>query len=238
MRIPRYQMIGDHDFFHVTWRCHSRHPLLQDDVVKQKFYDLLLKYKDRYEVTIYNYAFMSNHIHLVGRLKGKESFSTFFKVVNSLIARFINRRNPYRDGQVVKDRFHSKCIQSEGYLWNAIRYLDLNPCRADMVSHPREHRFTSYHYYAYGKTDKLVTPFPGYLEMGKTAILRQKHYRRAIEAVIKTPKSIPEWDERAHFIGGKRWMSNRETALSGYVKDYVSDWKDRHRHWLKKKEPS
>ena len=55
------------------------------------YYDLLLKYKDKYDVQIHAYNFMDNHPHLTGHLENKESFSAFFRVVNSQFARIVNK---------------------------------------------------------------------------------------------------------------------------------------------------
>ncbi len=58
--LPRNQIIWDGAIFHVTWQCHNHSWLLEKDWAKQLYYDLLLKYKDRYQVVFYSYHFMNN----------------------------------------------------------------------------------------------------------------------------------------------------------------------------------
>jgi len=85
---------------------------MQPDWVKQKYYDLLLKYKDKYLVKFFAYCFMSNHPHLTGFCKDKKLLSDLFRLVNSQFARFYNKRVGRR-GQLVMDRFKSPVIESD-----------------------------------------------------------------------------------------------------------------------------
>src|SRR3989344_303671 len=112
--LPRNQIIWDGAIFHVTWQCHNHSWLLEKDWAKQLYYDLLLKYKDRYQVVFYSYHFMDNHIHLSGKIEGtKEEFSGLFRIVNALFAKGVNKRFKRR-GQVVK---HPK-----EYKWSSYRF--------------------------------------------------------------------------------------------------------------------
>ncbi len=46
---------------------------------------------------------MDNHPHLSGHLENKEDFSAFFRIVNSMFARLVNKKLKRR-GQLVMDR--------------------------------------------------------------------------------------------------------------------------------------
>ena len=47
-------------------------------------------------------------------------------------------------------------IDSEIYLLTCMRYIELNPVRANMVAHPSDYPWSSYHSNAQGQTNKLV----------------------------------------------------------------------------------
>src|SRR3989338_11405826 len=108
---PRYMIIEDHSYFHVTWQCHNKDFLLHFDWAKKLYYELLCQFKDRYKIQIYSYCFMSNHPHITGYCEEKELFSDFFRIVNSLFARTYNKMMKRR-GQVVMDRFKSPKIET------------------------------------------------------------------------------------------------------------------------------
>ena len=208
--LPRYEFICDDAFFHVTWQCHNEDWLLQWDWAKKAYYDLLLKYKDKYGVEIHAYNFMDNHPHLAGHLRSKEEFSDFFRLVNSLFARIVNKQLKRR-GQVVMDRFKSPMIESDEHMLNAMAYIDLNPHRAKKVLHPRENTWSSYHYYAHGEKDPLITPSPLYLDLGKTAVARQHEYRIIVASLIEHRKLMNI--SHTHFIGDPEWVLKKYQEL-------------------------
>lgn len=215
--LPRYQIVYDGCTFHVTWQCHNKDWLLQSDEMKQIYYDLLLKYKDRYDVKIYSYNFMSNHPHISGTMASKEHFSSFFRIVNNLFARKYNRIHKRR-GQVVMDRFKSPVIQTDHDLLRVMIYIDLNPVRAGMVKHPRKHGWTSYHYYACGEEDQLIDPAPTYLELGNTPKDRQAAYRKMVEGVLISEGLIKRNYSAVHFIGDPKWVMQKCEQLKSYMR--------------------
>ena len=209
---PRYEIVYDGCIFHVTWQCHNKEWFLQEDEIKQIYYDLLLKHKDKYGVKFYSYNFMSNHPHLSGKMNCKKQFSNFFRVVNNVFARKFNKLNKRR-GQVIMDRFKSPVLQTDDDLLRVMTYIDLNPVRQKMVKHPREYGWTSYHYYAYGEEDPLIDPAPSYLDLGSTASKRQEEYRKMVEGVLRVEGYLKRNYSAVHFIGDPIWVEEKYLAL-------------------------
>lgn len=222
--LPRYMIICDESHFHVTWQCHNKDWLLRWNWAKKLYYDLLLKYKDQYGVQIYSYNLMDNHPHMTGHLQRKETFSAFFRQVNCLFAKAVNKHLKRR-GQVVMDRFKSPRIETDEHMINAMVYIDLNQYRAGKVKHPRNNSFSSYHYYAYGKKDPLITPCPSYTALGRTPRERQKAYRLMVEALVGTKIRINI--SHTYFIGDPDWVVAKykefRSALSERYEKYRID---------------
>lgn len=186
---------------------------MQWDWTKKLYYELLLKYKTKYGIDIYAYNLMDNHPHLAGHLRTKEEFSSFFRVINCLFAKAVNKHLKRR-GQVVMDRFKSPRIETDKYLLNAMVYIDLNQYRAKKVDHPDENEWSSYKYYAYGKEDPLITPSPSYLELGDTPNERQEIYRGMVEELLESKKEMNI--SHTYFIGNPEWVieKHREYQLA------------------------
>lgn len=217
---PRYEIIYDDAYFHVTWQCHNKDWLLQWDWAKKAYYDLLLKYKDKYGVQFHSYNFMDNHPHLTGHLKEKEKFSALFRVVNSQFARVVNKQLR-RHGQVVMDRFKSPLIESDEHMLTAMAYIDLNQHRAGKVPHPRKNTWSSYSYYAYGKADPLITPAPSYLALGRNAAERQREYRAIVAALIEHRRLMNI--SHTYFIGDPDWVLKKYRELCERLGRKVTD---------------
>ena len=74
-------------------------------------------------------------------------------------------------------RYKASLIDSEAYLLACMRYIELNPVRAEMVNHAGEYQWSSYGANAQGREDSLITPHPLYTALGETTIDRQCAYR-------------------------------------------------------------
>ncbi len=226
---PRYALITDGCTFHITWQCHNHAWLLGSDAAKQLLYDLLLRFKDRYHVAIHSYDLMDNHPHFTGTVEGtKEELSALMRTVNGCFARTINKRMARR-GQVVMDRFRSPVIEDATMHLHVMGYGNLNMVRAGMVRHPRQYRWTSYHYYADGRPDPLITPAPAYLALGPTAAARQVAYRAMINALVAHHAQRRHPYSRHPFLGNPQWVAARSAELRRYreAKRTLFQWKQR-----------
>jgi putative transposase len=58
-----------------------------------------------------------------------------------------------------------------------MRYVELNPKRAGIVSHPRDYRWSSYTAHANGDPNPVVTFHPLYLALGADPSERQRCWR-------------------------------------------------------------
>ena len=213
--LPRYAIVCDGSSFHVTWQCHNKEWLLKENWAKQFYYDLLLKYKDKYGIQFHSYQLMENHPHLTGTLRALEEFSAFFRVVNNLFARKYNKRMQ-RKGQVVMDRFKSPRIQDDTYMLRAMTYGDLNGVRCGRDKLPEDARWSSYAYYAHGKEDPLITPAPSYLTLGETEEERRYAYREMVQELMKQDKINIS---NTCFIGDPDWVKKQYENLMGELEN-------------------
>jgi len=76
-RIARQLILFENALFHVYWQCHNRDYLLKPPWAKELLYNLLLKYKDKYGMTIFSYMIMDNHVHISGQAPNLNRFSKF-----------------------------------------------------------------------------------------------------------------------------------------------------------------
>lgn len=213
MRIPRSFILENGSLFHVTWQCHNKSWLLKKPWAKKLYYFLLLRFKEQYGVIFYSYMIMDNHIHLSGKLTDLKAFSAFFRVVNSMFAKEINKQAG-RCGQVCRDRFKSPALQSEQDLARLMIYHDLNEVRAGKVSHPKRNSLSSYAHYAYGKEDPLITEPEVYLKMGRTARERQLAYQGMVEEILlAAPRKKEKCYSNDLFLGNPLWVKERYEKL-------------------------
>jgi len=124
---------------------------------------------------------MSNHVHLLVTPAADDSVSRMMKAVGERYVRAFNKRHK-RTGTLWEGRFKSTIVDSERYLFTLYRYIELNPVRAGMVSHPREYPWSSYAANAEGAESDLVAPHPGFLAISDDPAERRSRYREMFGA--------------------------------------------------------
>ena len=82
------------------------------------------------------------------------------KTLQSLGRRYVQYFNYRyrRTGTLLEGRYRATVIEAETYLFECMRYIELNPVRANMVAHPAAYPWSSYRANDEGQADALLTP--------------------------------------------------------------------------------
>jgi REP-associated tyrosine transposase len=137
----------------------------------------------RYQVDVHSYTLMTNHFHLVATPRVATGLSDAMRVVGTRYVRYFNRRYT-RTGRLFEGPFKANAIETEAYWFTCMRYVELNPVRAGLVSDPAHYPWSSYRSNALGVSDALIVPHPMYLSLGASAACRQERWRElSAEAV-------------------------------------------------------
>ena len=219
-RIPRRLLVDRGSTNHCTWRSHNSTHVFELDTAKQFFLDLIKKYAGRYGIQVRSYCLMGTHPHLVVvATKGQAEFSRFWQVVNHLFARWYNRQQKSRRGQVVTQRMKSPLIQPGAngrHVLAVMRYGDLNPVRAGMVRSPNNYDWSSYRHYAYGHPNDLIDDEPEYLALGRTARERRIAYRHLFSTPLTSGLRTRRPDMvDAPFYGDPGWIELHAPLAAG-----------------------
>jgi putative transposase len=89
-----------------------------------------------------------------------------------------------RTGTLWEGRYKASLVDSEAYLLSCMRYIELNPVRANMVAHPGDYRWSSFAYNAFGKPEPLLTPHPLYQALASDSSSRQRTYRELFRSHV------------------------------------------------------
>ncbi len=124
-----------------------------------------------------------------------------------------------RTGTLWEGRYKATLIDTEAYLLTRMRYIELNPVRAGMVSHLTEYPWSSYHHNAFGQPNDLVTSYLEYRRLGKTDAERQAAYRQLFRHHIpeKSITEIREATNKAWVFGNDRFKQRIQKRLERRV---------------------
>ena len=126
---------------HVTQRGNGRSVILESDVDRLVYLDLLRRHCRLYRLSLAGYCLMSNHVHLIVIPERPDSLCRALKQTHGRYAAYFNSRHA-SSGHVWQGRYYS-CPLDEAHFWAALRYTELNPVRAGMVEQPQEYPWSS-----------------------------------------------------------------------------------------------
>ena len=207
---------------HVIQRGNNRDACFYAEQDYQFYLDCLQDAGRRYRVAVHAYVLMTNHVHLLLTPKDTEGISRVMQSVGRRYVQYINFEYQ-RSGTLWEGRHKASLVQAEDYLFTCMRYIELNPVRASMVTHPGDYRWSSYRANGQGEDNLLVSPHALYMAMGPDGPQRQSAYRGLFEHQLDEA-DIHAIREAAQFcmpLGNDRFKQQIEAALgrsTGYAR--------------------
>ena len=162
--------------YHVISRWSGRAPIFRDEEDYNWYLRYLVEAKRKYEVEVFHYVLMPNHVHLLVR-PSETNGSGFMQWLNSAYATYFCKKRK-RIGHVWKNRFLNKPVETDAYLLSCGNYIEMNPVRAKIVAEPAAWPYSSHRYYVGAGEDPIVDPSPLYENFGRTTKERIAAYRK------------------------------------------------------------
>lgn len=188
---------------HITCRGNNKQKLFDEITDKFCYCSLVKRLKDENKINIFHYCLMDNHVHFIIWLDDKSRLSRFIKQLNLSYYAYYSKKYSY-EGSLWWSRFRSNIIDTDAYLLQCGKYVELNPVKAGITELPQYYHFSSYRYYAEGQYDALITPNPLYLALSENKDERRRLY---VEFVIDSSIICRESLIKRLFIGSEKFVS-------------------------------
>jgi len=208
-RLPRYFAKGVP--LHLILRGNKLEPIFGNAEDCQYFKEALLDAAQRYGLAIHAYVFMANHIHLLASPATEQSMPKTMQSVGRRYVQYLNLAYG-RSGPLWEGRYRATVVDAENYLFECMRYVELNPVRAGLVLHPRDHVWSSYRANGEGKADALVSPHGLYRRLAKDETERRAVYRKLFKAPMDPQllDEIRDCTNKGWALGSERFQSKIE----------------------------
>jgi len=156
---------------HIIQRGNDRMACFREDGDYLVYLALLRQISKKTGCQVHAYCLMSNHIHLLVTPQRADACSVLMKELAQRYSYYFNR-NHRRTGPLWEGRFRSCVIESSRYAVACYRYIELNPVRAGIVSHPAAYAWSSYAANSGLRPDPMVSPHAELLAIGTHAYIR------------------------------------------------------------------
>jgi putative transposase len=138
-RLPRVVVLDV--AHHVTQRGNARQVIFGEDTDRRTYLELLRQYSELYGLSLLGYCLMSNHVHLIAIPHAATAMANTLKQTHGRYAAYWNASQS-SSGHVWQGRFYS-CPLDDPHLWEALRYTELNPVRAGLVTTAEDWNWSS-----------------------------------------------------------------------------------------------
>ena len=212
-RLPRIAPIGQ--AVHLIQRGNNRQSCFAEQEDYVAYLGWLREYSEKFSVDIHAWILMTNHVHLLCTPQKAGAISLMMQSVGRRYVQYFNYHYQ-RSGTLWEGRYRSCLVQSESYLLEVYRYIELNPVRANMVEDPGTYVWSSYQINAMGKVSNLCKPHPEYIKLGMEKDARMEQYRELFSHQVeeKLLTEIREGLNKGMALGSERFKEEVE-ALTG-----------------------
>lgn len=180
-RLPRLDLPGIPQ--HVRQRGNNRLPCFLDDNDRRNYLEALGEALVATDCRLHAYVLMGNHAHLLLTPPAAGAIGRLMQQVGRRYVRLFNARHG-RSGTLWEGRYKACLVDSEHYLLCCARYIDLNPVRARITTHPCEYRWSSCAALCGLRHDGLLSIHPAQRALGSTPRERAEAYRALLQQAI------------------------------------------------------
>ncbi len=178
--------------YHVTVRGNEQRPLFVDEGDRGRFLRVLGEGVESFEVRLYLFCLMTNHVHLVLETP-RGNLSRFMHRLQTAYTVYFNHRHG-RHGHLMQGRYGASVVERDAYLLRLSRYVHLNPVFTkalrnrplrDRLAFLRQYAWSSYRSYI-GKDRRFawIDHAPILATVGSRDAPWGETYRRFVEAGI------------------------------------------------------
>jgi REP-associated tyrosine transposase len=141
--LERYQQTGQAHF--VTFSCFKREPYLRDSRLATAFLRSLELVRRRYQMRIYAYVVMPEHVHL---LLSEPDTSGLCRAIQALKISVARKAEAYQITPLWQKRYYDHNIRGYRSFVEKLRYLHRNPVKRGLCESPIEWEWSSFRHYA------------------------------------------------------------------------------------------
>ncbi len=206
--------------YHITTRGDRKEDIFLSEDDRLTFLKVFSKVSERFEWVCYAYCLMDNHYHLVLETP-IPNLSKGMAQLNGIYTQKFNWKNN-NVGHVFQGRYKSIIVEKNAYLLELLRYVVLNPVRAEIIKEPGNYRWSSF------RATAGFTSRPEWLNVSFVLNLFSEDREEAKNKYISFVMQGLRWGEsiwndlkQQIYLGSDEFIEE----VQGYVKSTIHDVK-------------
>ena len=199
---------------HLVQRGHCRAPVFFEAQDYATYAHWVKESCEKYEVEVHAFVLMTNHVHLLVTPASEQSVSLFMQFIGRRYVPYLNHKYG-KSGSAWEGRYKASLIQQDNYFLKVMRYIELNPVRANMVDLPGHYRWSSFCHNIGERQISFIKSHPVYDALGGDKDERSNAYQKLFARHIDTDdmKRIRDSWQTGTPLGNDVFREKIETQL-------------------------
>jgi putative transposase len=131
----------------ITFSCYHRQPFLSSPSSARHFEKLLESIRRSYQIRIYGYVVMPEHVHLLLSEPSRSELSIAMQMLKQLVSKKLRDPNSRRFWQV---RYYDFLVKDDATRIEKLRYIHRNPVKRGLCKLPEDWLWSSFQHHATG----------------------------------------------------------------------------------------
>ena len=217
----------------LCWMSNHFHLIVYSPGTKPSIKKVVKRYNSFYKYEIYDHPPLDAKADPKRCDKIANKLIDISEFMRSLQQRFTCRfnKNNNRQGPLWKSRFWSCILEGPAALWECVKYVELNPVRAEIVRDPRKYEYSTWGQFGKKRNHPFYKSFVKHMERNSTR--RRSKYRKdgirisvmeLFELEVKTIMDLEGWlseDEKKKLYESAK--TKGETLFNRFL-IRVSNW--------------
>lgn len=189
--------LSDGHIYHVLNRGNGKQEVFHKEGDYRSFRVLIAEAKEICQVDVLAYCLMPNHFHFLLQPQKANELSKWMQwLMTSHVRRY--HRHYGTSGHIWQGRFKSFIVQDDEHLLTAVRYIEANPVRAQLVKSAKDWIWSSHIERISGTSEKVLSKLPISLPANWTKFIDTALTSSEIEKLRKSvnrqaPYGKDEW---------------------------------------------
>lgn len=181
-RLPRLHVPGG--CYHVILRGNHREALFATFEDREVLNEIVGEALSTFDARLHAFCWMTNHLHALLQI----GVQPLGKVMQRIAMRYSRYRHRQlgTTGHLFERRHRAWLVEADLYFVTLLRYIHLNPVRANIVRTPDDYPWSSHHAYLGGLAPPWLTMHFGLSLLGTTVPSACRAYRRLISQTTCT----------------------------------------------------
>jgi putative transposase len=215
-RLPR--IVVPHQPHYVTQAGNGRQTVFADTDDYLAFLQWLRDAAKQFKVAIHAYALLPERIALLASPTDATGLGRMMQWVGRHYVPYFNAKYQ-RAGTLWQGRYRAAVIDAPQYLLLCSRFIELDPIRSGVASHPADYPWSSCAHHVGAKSDALITDHSLYWGLGNTPFDRELAYRAMLEngLTAREAETLAEAGQKGWPLGSEKFKESLARQLSRRV---------------------